>query len=339
MTSESSPRISVVIPSYNHAAFVEQAIESVLRDQGEEVELIVVDDASTDGSAKRVAVNRDPHLRLIELPANAGTSAALNAGIKASHGAYIGVLGSDDFFLPGTLRKQLDFLDSHPQYDAVFGMPRMVGEAGEALNTGYAEFAHPFVGVEASRAAWLRQFFMKGNCVCHPTAMLRRQVHETVGLYDPRLLNLSDFDLWVRMLAAGLSFFVMPDELTNRRIRSNRQNLSAAKPSTSLRTAFEITQILKPYRGLAASYLYEVFANEVGVARIPPGLPSGVLLADIASRSSFRPMQYFALESLYQHLGSFPEANCTMLFRLAERIDPFALAPKPVPGPARPPQP
>ncbi len=173
-----------MIPSYNHAPFVRQAISSVLDQDTDGVEIVVVDDASTDRSLDVIREFRSDRLQLTELPRNVGVSAALNAAFVASHGEYIAVLGSDDFFLPGALRTQADFLESHPEYDAVFGMPRLVTDLGVPLCEGYRGFTNPFAGMEPNRLDWLRRLFLKGNCLCHPTAMLRRRVHETVGLYD-----------------------------------------------------------------------------------------------------------------------------------------------------------
>jgi glycosyltransferase involved in cell wall biosynthesis len=325
MSDAPRPRISVVIPSFNHAGFIGQAIESVLADPGKDIELIVCDDASTDSSRDVIANYRDPRLRQINLPGNRGPSVALNTAIGVSAGEYIAALGSDDFFLPGTLRKRADFLDANPQFDAVFGMPRQVDEEGRPLNTGYGEFSHPFVGRDASRAEWLRRFFFSGNCLCHPTVMLRRQVHNGVGLYDPRLLNLQDLDLWIRMLVQGPRFFVLPSEVTARRVRSGLQNLSAPKVSAVLRSNFEYLQILRNYRKVPASYLYKVFANEVRTAGIAVGLSGAELLAEVGARSRLRLLQLSGLEALFEALAAQPEADCRRLFTLAGQIDPMAI--------------
>jgi glycosyltransferase involved in cell wall biosynthesis len=317
-------RVSVVIPSFNHAAFVGQAIESVLA-QDVDLELLVVDDASADQSRDVIASFSDPRLRFLPQAENRGPSAALNVGIAVARGQYVTALGSDDFYLPGTLRTQLSFLDGHSQYDAVFGLPRLINENGKPLNIGYREFSHPFIGKHATRFAWLRHFFLNGNCLCHPTVMMRRRVHDVVGLYDPRLLNLQDFDLWVRMLVRGLIFFTLPVELTARRIFANNQNLSSASVPTALRSKFELLQVLKSYRSLSASDLGEVFAHELQLLKQPGGLSAGAILASIASHSRISAMQYFALESLYESFAGDRKADCRPLFALAGRLDPFGV--------------
>ncbi len=312
-----------MVPSFNHAGFVGQTIESALS-QNVSLEVIVVDDASSDRSRDVIAQYSDPRVRLLLHDENRGPAAALNTGITAARGDYITALGSDDYYLPHTLAKQLDFLRNHPNYDAVFGMPHLIDEQGRHVTEGgYREFAHPFVGAEATKADWLRYFFLMGNCLCHPAVMLRRRVHETVGLYDPRLLNLQDFDLWVRMLLGGMNFFVLPVELTARRVHG--KNLSGPTVSTALRSQFEILQILKAYRTLPAAELYAIFAVQIRQAGIEQGLTSGALLSALASASTLRGMHYFALEMLYEALEGDPNADCRPLFKLSGRLDPFGL--------------
>lgn len=323
-TSRSPVRVSVVIPSFNHGAFIGQAIESVLA-QDVDLELLVVDDASTDHSRDVISSFSDPRLRFLPQAENRGPSAALNVGVAAARGQYVTALGSDDFYLPDTVRTQTSFLDGHPQYDAVFGLPRLISESGTPLNAGYQEFSHPFIGKNATRFEWLRHFFLNGNCLCHPTVMMRRRVHNAVGLYDLRLLNLQDLDLWVRMLVRGLMFFVLPVELTARRTFANNQSLSNRSLPTALRTQFELLQVLKAYRSLSVSDLGEIFAQELRQVRQPDMRSAGAILATIASHSRTAGMQYYALESLYESFAADRKADCRPLFALAARLDPFGL--------------
>jgi glycosyltransferase involved in cell wall biosynthesis len=314
----------VVIPSFNHAAFIGQAIESVLA-QDVDLELVVVDDASTDNSREVITSFSDPRLRFLPQAENRGPSAALNAGLVAARGQYATALGSDDFYLPGAVHNQASFLDGHSQYDAVFGLPRLVDESGRPMNVGYREFSHPFIGKDATRFAWLRRLFLHGNCLCHPTVMVRRRVHDVAGLYDPRLLNLQDFDMWVRMLARGMQFFVLPVELTARRTFSDYRSLSSGSAAVVLRTQFEMLQVLKRYRSLPAKDLGEIFAPELSQLRLPPSRSAGEMLAAIASHSRVPEMHYFALESLYESFATDRKADCRPLFALAGRLDPFGV--------------
>lgn len=95
-----NPRFSVVMPLYNKADYVANAIESVLSQTGHEIEIVVVDDGSTDGSADIVGTLKDPRIRLLRQD-NSGVSAARNVGIRAAQGEFIAFLDADDYYLPG----------------------------------------------------------------------------------------------------------------------------------------------------------------------------------------------------------------------------------------------
>jgi len=115
-----SPRVSVVMPAYNHRRFVGQAIASVLDQSFRDFELLVVDDGSTDGTPNVIRQFQDVRLMLEVFPANRGAVVAENTAIRSSRGEYIAILNSDDYFLPGKLETQVNFLDANPAVAAVF---------------------------------------------------------------------------------------------------------------------------------------------------------------------------------------------------------------------------
>ena len=238
-----SPLLSVIIPSYNHAAFIGEGIRSILDQSFQDFEILITDDASLDNSAAVIRQFSDLRVSLEVFPQNRGFSAALNVAIKRSKGKLISVLGSDDYVLPGVFEKQIEFLHDNPQVAAVFGMPKLVDEHGAPLNAGYREFTSPFSDRIPSRKDWLRHFFIKGNCLCHPGVMVRRAAHDELGVYDQRLLNLADFDMWVRLCMVH-EIHVLPDEIVGRRILDANRNLSASRVDSILRGTFEGLQIL-----------------------------------------------------------------------------------------------
>jgi glycosyltransferase involved in cell wall biosynthesis len=110
-----SPLVSVVIPTYNRASFLRRAIESVLSQDYPGKEVVVVDDASTDETEKEIAPwARDQGAVWVRHESNRGESAARNTGIRASRGAYLVFLDSDDYFLPGRLSSHVAMLDRRP---------------------------------------------------------------------------------------------------------------------------------------------------------------------------------------------------------------------------------
>lgn len=173
----SRPKVSVLIKAYNHAAYVAQTIRSVLDQSFQDFEIVVTDDGSTDGTLDILRSFDDPRIALQVHPTNHGISEAMNATLARARGEYCAILNSDDWALPERLARQAAFLDANPMVDAVFGMPEAVDEHG-APTQPYNDFTVPLRLPDFSRRSWLRQFFFAGNCLCAPTAMIRRSAYD-----------------------------------------------------------------------------------------------------------------------------------------------------------------
>lgn len=257
-TPAPTPLVSVVVASYNHAPFVQDCLRSALQQDIDSLEILVTDDGSSDDTAQQVAALADPRIHLHAFAQNRGACAAMNDAIRRSRGRYIAVLNSDDLFLPGKLRRQIDFLEQNPHIGAVFGWPSFIDDQGQPFqdpaHKDHAVFHQP----NRHRHQWLRHFFDHGNALCHPTALLRREVYQTVGLYDPRLAQVPDLDQWIRV-CMRYDIHVLPEPLTAFRIRSGQQNASAARPEVVRRDAWERADILRHYLRLPLAQLLQVF--------------------------------------------------------------------------------
>jgi glycosyltransferase involved in cell wall biosynthesis len=251
-------KLSVAIKSYNHAPYIRKCIESVLEQDFEDFEIIVTDDASTDGTPDIVRQFSDPRIHLEVLPENLGISGAMNRTIARAQGQLIAILNSDDFALPGRFSEQVAYLDQHEDIDALFGIPLIVGEDGNPTGDAW-----PFVIPEDfSRHALLRHFFKNCNFICAPTGMLRRSAYEHVGCYDRRLINLQDFDMWVRFAAGGHNLRVAPRAFSAFRVRAGLANASAPRIDSRIRTQLEFAEILRRYLDLDDAVLEEIFEED-----------------------------------------------------------------------------
>jgi glycosyltransferase involved in cell wall biosynthesis len=293
-----APAVSVLVKAYNHAPHVRHAIDSILGQSFQDFEIVVTDDASTDGTLGILRGFTDDRVRLQALRRNLGISGAMNATVARARGRYLAILNSDDFALPGRLRRQVDFLDAHPDVSLVFGLPRPVGERGEPA-APFNDFSTPLRLPDFSRRTWLRQFFFAGNCLCAPTAMIRREAYRDAGEYDRRLTNLQDLDMWIRMLAAGHAIHVLPDELTALRIRADHANMSAPRPDTRLRSKFEAGKILRRFAAFDRTLVEEVFGDPLGGSP-PLSVSPARHVAALASRDRRLEFQSFALDVLYE---------------------------------------
>ncbi|HEY6234288.1 MAG TPA: glycosyltransferase [Candidatus Elarobacter sp.] len=317
--------VSGAIKSYNHAEYVHESIASVLAQSFQDFEIVVTDDASTDGTADVIARFTDPRIHFERFERNHGISAAMNATTDRARGEFVAILNSDDFALPGRLQTQVAFLRAHPGIAAVFGRPRVVGEDGEPAGGFEGVFTVPFSGGSAPRQAWLRHFFFHGNCLCAPTAMIRRSALET-GRYDPRLTNLQDLDRWIQLLERH-EIHVLPDELTAFRIRAGNRNMSAPRRDTLLRSVFETFEILKRYGRFGRMFLREIFAEDILRHAIDTSGPIGIWLAEIALTVPSAVHPLFALDAMFE-AATTPD-DFDRLRELSGTVNAFRLAEPP----------
>ena len=186
----SKPLLSVIIPAYNVGPYIREAVESVLRQTMRDLEVVVVDDGSTDDTAERLDGIRDPRFRVVR-QRNAGLGGARNAGIRAAAASYLGFLDGDDFWAPTKAERHLEFLKVHPEIDLTWSLSTMVDERGrpiglaESRPEGPGTFGDVLVG-DAVRGG--------GSSV-----VVRRQAIERAGVFDTTLPASEDVDMWLRI--------------------------------------------------------------------------------------------------------------------------------------------
>ena len=189
--SAAAPAVSVVMPVYNAAQFVREAVESVFAQSLGDIELIVVDDASSDGSGQILSRFSDSRLRHLRNERNLGMAASLNRGIEVSTGRYVARLDADDACARDRLERQVAFLDRHPDIAILGTAARVVGD-GAACGSIWKMAASPLA---VRFVSLLRSPFL------HPTVMARRAAFATGELvYDAELAPAEDYGLWARAL-------------------------------------------------------------------------------------------------------------------------------------------
>ncbi len=182
--------ITVVIPTYNRRDLVIEAIQSVLNQRQDTIEIIVVDDGSTDETVDHLAA-LDLPVRIIRLPHTGVIARARNAGIEHARGAFISFLDSDDLWLPDKLRLQLDYLLAHPEASVLYAN-QYRQEKGRILDQTRFDRFPP-----RSRAFYRDSF--DGLFIQTSSVIVRREVFQTVGLFDEGLLLYEDADMWSRL--------------------------------------------------------------------------------------------------------------------------------------------
>ncbi|MBY3167864.1 glycosyltransferase family 2 protein [Rhizobium laguerreae] len=193
MTAETGclPTVSVIIPTYNRARFIREAIESVFSQTYRDFELIVIDDGSTDETAKIVRALVDNRLNFIRQE-NRGRSAARNRAIALARGRYIAFLDSDDMYLPDKLAQQVDYMDSHPEDGMIYTSAMCIDGDGNPLNSQRYE-------AWADGEIYKQVAFFQPVTITLPTVMVRREVLNAVGGFDEAMDRFEDTDLWRRI--------------------------------------------------------------------------------------------------------------------------------------------
>jgi predicted SAM-dependent methyltransferase len=203
---------------------------------------------------------------------------------------------------------------------AVFGQTNAIDKDGALLDEA-ASFNRRIFEVEnRSQAEWLRHFFFHGNCLCHPTIMIRRRCYEEVGLYDARFLTLPDFQMWMRLVSAT-DIHVLPEKLIGFRELPNSGNVSSISSiSAYVRLAWEHVQVRRCYRDVPAPLFEAAFAPEIAALGIAPGSDRDLALGRICLSTDNPTLHRLALDLLFEALPADPRACVASTFGHADFI-------------------
>lgn len=243
------PKVSVIIPSYNHEKYVAECIQSVLDQTYEDFEIVVTDDGSTDRTVEIIEGFTDARITLFKFPRNRGACIAANNCLQHASGQYVAVLSSDDAWYPEKLEMQVRYLDEHPDLAAVFGRVDWIDETGRLITDRRFAFRDVFNAPNRTRFEWLRYFFEIGNCLCHPSSLVRRACYSEVGAFNPALAGLPDLDLWIRICLKH-DIMILEQKVVRFRRIGEHFNASGDSIESRIRNRFEYTLLLDHYLDL-----------------------------------------------------------------------------------------
>lgn len=252
------PHVSVVIPAYNREASIKSAIESVLRQTWQDLEIIIVDDFSADGTVAEAKKVRDPRVRVVSHPRNLGAGAARNTGIREARGTWIAFQDSDDEWLPLKLEKQLAALNAPgTEHAAAYCGMMIVGAIGNDADKRRPALSYvPYRDIDVIEGDILPSL-MQRNIVSTQTLVARRDILERIGGFDERFRDLEDWDCAIRLAQVG-TFACIDEPLVHQRfsensITRNRRGRGAA-----------YSQLVDKHHHLMAGYP-ELLANHYAV--------------------------------------------------------------------------
>ena len=193
-----TPRASVVVPCYNYGRYLPQLVKTALNQPIVDVDILIVDDASPDGSgevAEQLAA-RNPRVKVLRHMSNKGHIQTYNDGLQAVTGDYVVLLSADDLLPAGALTRAVALMETHPNVGFVYGYARSFSGAPPVVNAAVRNWS-VWPGID-----WLGASARRGrNFISSPEVVMRGDALRQVGGYDPRLPHSGDLDMWLRTAA------------------------------------------------------------------------------------------------------------------------------------------
>ena len=247
-------KVSVLLTSYNHANFLKQSIDSILNQTMKDFELIIIDDASTDNSWDIIKKYKDKRIIKFKNKKNKG-SILTRELVESFKGKYFAVAHCDDYWELTKLEKQYNYLEKHSDVAACFTWVNLVNEDNKEISIdNYTDFNLK----NRSRFEWLNYFFYVGNCLCHPSLMMRTNIQLDLDLFTYGMRSLPDFYRWVK-LCSYHDIYIYPEKLTNFRIRKGGLNTSGYNIQNAICCSFEQMNILDLYTSFSGDDFLKIF--------------------------------------------------------------------------------
>jgi glycosyltransferase involved in cell wall biosynthesis len=268
------PLVSVVMPAYNAAPYLAEAVQSVLSQTCQDLELIIVDDGSTDETllvARRLAAH-DIRVRIISTP-NGGPATARNTALRIARGAFLALLDSDDVIAPHYLATQLGLLDANP--DASIVTANAINRGG-GVNFDGKPYWTRTSGIEPVTAVDL---IRQEDAICI-LSVFRRRVYETIGGFNPEFSGNEDYEFWLRAILAG--FVVVRNYEPLGFYRRHQGSLSSDEP----RMIRGVVKVLRHTDELLPAQSLERDALHRQIERFLVELPRAELRASLQRRDA-----------------------------------------------------
>lgn len=183
----SDPKVTVLLAVHNGGSYLREAIRSIVSQEHGDFEFLIIDDASTDGSAEILDSCNDARIRRVRNNDNVGLTVSLNKGLSLARGEYVARMDSDDVSLPQRLSRQVEFLEAHPEVGLCGTWVEIIGETAGQV------WKYP------TEPDLIKCRLLFESPLAHPSVMMRKAALAKAGLsYDPRFRRAQDYDLWAR---------------------------------------------------------------------------------------------------------------------------------------------
>lgn len=217
------PQVSILMPVYNTAPYLREAMDSMLSQTFTDFELIVLNDCSPDNAEEILDTYDDPRIVRYRGERNVGLANVLNVGIEMARGKYIARMDSDDLSLPNRLKVQVDYLETHPDIDLVSVGMQLFGAKEE-------------VWTRVSDPEKVKVNALFQSPVLHASSVWRKESFERHGLrFRQDMVPAEDYDLWTRALVRGFKLVNLPDVLYRYRLHPNQATQQKEKTFEKVR--------------------------------------------------------------------------------------------------------
>lgn len=256
-------KVTICLTSYNHEKYLVGCIDSILNQTYQDFELYIIDDCSQDSSWDIICdyALKDTRIHPIRHEKNLGTS-RLDLLLPDFTGEYVAIAHSDDMWLPEKLEKQVEYLQKHKETAACFTKVYLIDENDDLMKDERYVNYKAFEENNRSRKEWLHYFFYKGNCLCHPSLLIRKNAYRKYNLLSAGLNGLPDFKQWIRVCLSA-ELFILPERLTLFRVHRDEENASGDTADKLNRLFTEEYFILHEFKNLIKNNeVLQVFPEE-----------------------------------------------------------------------------
>ena len=257
-------KVSVIIAVYNGADFVKYTLDSILLQTYKNLEIIVVDDASTDNSRDVISSFIDSRIKTVFLEKNRNVCYAANKGLSMASGNYIAFCGHDDLWKSEKIEKQITFLQENEEYGACFSCADVINENNEICNAKHPLLRRTLHTYNYPDSLMVRKMFFSDNKLCASSAFIRKKVLDETGGFRYGLVQCQDYDLWMRILAKT-HIYIVPEILTlYRKFSVESRNLSSVTQATQNRTMHETQWLMDDFLfSLTKERFKQIFSKDM----------------------------------------------------------------------------
>lgn len=244
-------KVSVVLTSYNHEKFIERSINSILNQTYKDFEFIIVDDCSSDSSWDIICEYKKkyPKIVIIRHDYNWGGGTVEDTVKNYATGEYIALHHSDDIWEHDKLQKQIEAIQAHPECAAIFSNAVAIDDDGNEYGNENGFYFNLFSVENRTRHEWLHHFFYYGNCLCHPSILIKKSIYEEDSFFRKGLFQIPDFVKWIQ-ICKKYEIYVLTDKLVKFRVHNEGQNTSGMRAETQIRSTIELFLMLKEFESI-----------------------------------------------------------------------------------------